>query len=262
MRLTLDRPLAFLDLETTGTDPEADRIVEIAILRLETDGARSLDNWLVNPGCPIPARASAIHGITDETVRDRPQFKEIAPAVLVKLEGADLAGYNIRRFDALLLHRELWRIGLADELGIFETPPKRRILDAMTIFHRKEPRDLAAALRLYSGREHEGAHGAAADVIAAFEVFEGELARYEDLPAHVDALADWCAGDDADLAGKFSWDQDGDLVISFGKHRGQKVRDVPGDYLDWIVRSADLPADAAILARSARHGRIPKKATA
>lgn len=185
--LRLARPIVFFDLETTGTDPAWDRIVEIAVLRIEPDGRSEVRTRRINPERPIPPEATAVHGIRDEDVREAPTFRQIARSLLAFIGDADLAGYNLRRFDLPLLERELRACGL--DLGV----SRRRVVDVMTIFHRKEPRDLEAAVRFYLRREHEGAHGAEADVLAAAEVLDAQLAVYEDLPRTVDELARWCA---------------------------------------------------------------------
>ncbi len=185
--LRLARPIVFFDLETTGTDPAWDRIVEIAVLRIEPDGRSEVRARRVNPERPIPPEATAVHGIRDEDVREAPTFRQIARSLLAFIGDADLAGYNLRRFDLPLLERELRACGL--DLGV----SRRWVVDVMTIFHKKEPRDLEAAVRFYLRREHEGAHGAEADVLAAAEVLDAQLAVYEDLPRTVDELARWCA---------------------------------------------------------------------
>jgi DNA polymerase-3 subunit epsilon len=228
-QLTLDRPLVVFDLETTGTDPAQDRIVEIGVLRIEPDGERQLRTRRVNPERAIPAEATAVHGIHDEDVRDEPTFK-----------------FNLRRFDVPLLDRELRDCGLDLGLG------GRRIVDAMTIFHRKEPRNLSAAVRFYLEREHEGAHGAQADLTATLEVLEAQLERYTDLPRSVEELDAWTKTrpDAIDESGKFVRRGD-DVVFAFGKHRGRSLRDVAAqapDYLDWVVGS-DFPEDAKQLVR-------------
>jgi DNA polymerase-3 subunit epsilon len=256
MRLLLQRPLVFFDLETTGVDPATDRIVEISALRLSPDGERESRTRRVNPGRPIPPEATAIHGIRDEDVRDEPSFRQLSRGVLEFLDGADLAGFNVVRFDVPLLDREFRDCGL--DLGL----PGRRVIDVMTIFHRMEPRDLSAAVRFYLGREHEGAHAAEDDVAATASVLEAQLDRYGDLPDTVDGLETFCrrrrpgAVDDA---GKFVW-RDGEAVFAFGKHQGKTLRDVVGSdagYLDWIARS-DFPPDAKRVVSEALAGRYPE----
>jgi len=250
-QLVLDRPLALFDLETTGTDPATDRIVEIAVLRVEPQApSRSLTRR-VNPGRPIPPEATAVHGIRDEDVREAPPFGRIAPDLLDMLAGSDLGGFNVRRFDLPLLARELRDSGHALELA------GRRIVDAMTIYHRKERRDLAAAARFYLGREHVGAHAAEADLATTLDVLEAQLARYPDLPRTVEGLDAWCAAGAAgpDATGKFVW-REGLLVFGFGRHQGKPLADVARrqpDYLRWIL-GQDFPPDACELVRRALAG--------
>ena len=253
--LTLERPLVFFDLETTGIDPATDRIVEICALRVDPDGTRESRTRRINPERPIPAGATAIHGIRDEDVRDEPTFRQIARGLLEFLANADMAGFNVLRFDLPLLDREFRDCGL--DLGL----AGRRVVDAMTIFHRMERRDLSAAVNFYLGRSHEGAHAAEADVSATAEVLEAQLERYPDLPRGVEELDAWMRGGRAagvDRSGKFVW-KDGEAVLAFGKHQGKALRDVaqenPG-YLEWVSRS-DFPEAATRVASEALAGRFP-----
>lgn len=184
--LDLARPLAVFDLETTGLDVERDRIVEIAIVKMFPDGRRERYLQRVNPGVPIPPEAARVHGIRDEDVASAPGFSEIAAEVEHLLEGADLAGFNAARFDLPLLAAEFARAGRTLPLD------GRAVLDAALIFHRKEPRHLAAALRFYCGRDLAGAHSADADAEACLDILEAQLARYTDLPRDVPGLDAWC----------------------------------------------------------------------
>ncbi len=253
--LTLTRPLAFFDLETTGVDPAADRIVEICVLKIYPDRRRESLVERLNPGRPIPAEATAVHQITDEDVRDKPPFRDQAATYLAMLEDADLAGYNVTRFDIPLLLREFRDAGLELDMN------GRRVVDAMTIFHRKERRDLSAAVRFFLGKELEGAHGAEQDVAATAEVLDAQLARYDDLPGTVDLLDEWCnpvPKDSVDRPGKFRW-KDREVVFTFGKYRDQplrSVRDGNRGYLEWILRS-DFPQESKEVVRAALDGRFP-----
>jgi DNA polymerase-3 subunit epsilon len=255
--LQLTRPLAFFDLETPGVAPATDRIVEIAVLRLDPGGGRQARARRINPERPIPAEASAVHGIRDEDVREAPTFRQIARGLLDFLGDADLAGFNVRRFDVPLLDREFRDCGL--DLGL----DRRRVIDAMAIFHRKEPRHLSAAVRFYLGRDHEGAHGAAADVEAAAEVLAAQVARYDDLPATVEDLDGWCnpvPEDAVDRAGKFVR-REGEVVFAFGKHKGRPLREVAAretDYLSWLL-TCDFAPDAKALIESALRGELPAR---
>lgn len=254
--LILDRPLVYFDLETTGTDPATDRIVEISVLRVSPDGARESRTRRINPERPIPAEATAVHGIGDDDVRDEPSFRQIARGLLEFLGEADLAGFNVLRFDLPLLDREFRDCGLDLRLA------GRRVVDAMTIYHRMERRDLSAAVRFYLGRSHDGAHAAEADVAASADVLEAQLERYPDLPRSVEELDAWIRGGrtaGVDRSGKFVW-QDGEAVLAFGKYQGKPLRRVARDdpgYLEWIAKS-DFPPDAKQVAADALAGRFPR----
>ncbi len=223
--LMLLRPLAVVDLETTGIDTRTDRIVEIGVLKLAPDSGPIRYRRLINPG------------IADEDVAGRPRFRAIAPRLARLLADADLAGFNIRRFDLPLLAAEFARAGVA-----FPTAD-RAVLDSQRIFHDREPRDLAAALRLYCGREHAGAHGALADAEAAAAILDAQLGRYDDLPRTVDALHG--STTDVDVGGRFRT-EGGRVVFAFGKHRGRPLDEVarraPG-YVGWLL-GQDLLDDA------------------
>ncbi len=253
--LKLTRPLAFFDLETTGIDTDSDRIVEICILKVFPDGGRNALVERLNPERPIPEEATAVHGITDQDVRECPKFRERAEAYLAMLEGSDLAGFNIRRFDIPLLRRELRDAG--QDLPMDDV----RVVDVMTIFHRKERRDLSAAVRFFLGRELEGAHSAREDVTATAEVLDAQLARYDDLPDTVEALDSWCnpvSRDAVDRSGKFLW-KGKEIVFTFGKYRDRtlsSVRDSNLGYLEWILRS-DFPEDSKEVVQAALDGSLP-----
>ena len=147
--LVLEKPLAIIDLETTGTDPQTDRIVEIGILKVLPDGKRSRHIQRLNPGVPIPPAATEVHGITDEDVGNQPLFAGVAADLLTFLDGCDLAGFNLKRFDLRVLHAEFVRVGLLLNLS------GRAVMDALEIFFAYQKRDLTAALRFYCGRDHE-----------------------------------------------------------------------------------------------------------
>jgi DNA polymerase-3 subunit epsilon len=251
------RPIVFFDLETTGTERMLDRIVEIAAVAVPPEGPPRIFDRRVNPGVKIPREATAIHGITDDDVKGAPSFRDLAPELLAFLGEADLAGYNIRGFDVPILLKEFERAAIPFS---FEG---RRVLDMQTIFFRKEPRDLAAAVRFFAGREHAGAHAALADVVAAAEVFAGQLRRYPDLPRTLDGLHEFSApaeGRWVDPDKRFFW-RDGEAVFAFGDHRGKSlamVAETSPDYLDWMIRR-DFPERAKEIARQARRGIFPKK---
>ncbi|MCL1920647.1 MAG: 3'-5' exonuclease [Kiritimatiellaeota bacterium] len=252
----LDRPLIVFDIEATGISARADRIIELAAIRLEPNGEETLGYWLLNPGIPIPEESIAIHGITDEAVRDCPRFKEKALEILIYFGEADLAGFNAGRFDIPMLVEEFNRV------GIFFDADRRRLLDAQRIFHSREPRDLTAALKFYCGDEHTDAHGAEADARATLNVIIGQFKRYPDLPLDMDALDRAFNPLDplnADRAGRLRW-VDGEVTVNFGKKKGAKLRELavkdPG-FLKWIAKN-DFPPDTRLICENALLGIFPE----
>lgn len=237
----LKRPLTFFDLETTGTDIARDRVVEIAMTQLRPDGTSKGFCYLVNPGFPIPKEATDIHGIGDSEVEEAGTFQDIAEEVLALLEGSDLAGYNIRRFDIQMLIEEMRRSGVP---WIFN-PEETAVIDGYDIFFKMEPRTLAGALQFYCKRDHEGAHGAHRDVQATMEVVAAQLARY-DIGTTVEEVYERFRDKDAvDLAGKLRWIGP-DVCINFGKYSGSRLKDMPRSYLLWML-------DAHVIGRDAEH---------
>jgi len=253
--MPLDRPLAVFDLETTGTTPHIDRIVEIAIVRILPDGRSETRSRRVNPGIPIPAAATAVHGIRDEDVAGELLFHQIAAGLLEFLTGCDLAGFNIVRFDVPLLRREFERAGMDFSLA------GRRLIDAQKIFHMMEPRDLTAAHKFYCDEPLTGAHHAAADALAAYRVLLGQLRRYPSLPHSMEALHRLCNPvDNVDEDGKLEW-QDEEAVFTFGKHRGESLRAVLAtnrDYLQYLLNN-DFPAALKKIVTAALQGNLPQR---
>lgn len=253
--LAIDRAIVVFDLETTGPDPAVDRVVELSACRIAEDGEITVRTRRVNPERPIPPEATAVHGITDADVADCPTFRQIARAVAEFFDNADLAGFNVARFDAPLLDREMREAGL--DFGL----AGRRIVDVMVIYKRMEPRDLSAAVRYYLSREHAHAHAAEADVLATAEVLGAQLTRYRELPRSVEALDRWCGArrpGAVDRQGKFVW-RDGEVAFAFGKYQARPLREVlerDRGYVEWILRS-DFPADAVAVVREAIAGRWP-----
>ena len=230
--LVLEKPVAVIDLETTGTDPQSDRIVEIGILKVTVDGRRSRRILRINPEVPIPPSATEVHGITDDDVADEPRFADVADNLIAFLDGCDLCGFNLKRFDLRLLYAEFTRAGKPLSLQ------GRAIVDALEIFFAYEKRDLAAAVRFYCGREHENAHSAGGDVVATAEVLDAMLARYSDLPRTIAALHHHFKDPNAvDSNGCFVRVA-GQVRFAFGKHRGQALDAVARakpDYLKWML---------------------------
>jgi DNA polymerase-3 subunit epsilon len=238
MNLKLYKPLCVFDLETTGTNVGKDRIVEICILKVNPDASRESKTWKVNPEMPIPKESSAIHGIYDEDVVNAPTFKDIASKILEMISGSDLGGFNSNRFDVPLLAEELLRAGHDFDLSKF------KLVDAQTIYHKMEPRNLSAAYNFYCQKTLENAHSAEADVLATFEVLDAQVGHYEDLPKEIAGLSDFSFHSKfADLAGMIHFNDKDQEIFAFGKYKGQVVKEVfqkDIGYYGWL-QSADFP---------------------
>ena len=235
MKLNLKNPLVFFDLETTGMDVAVDRVVEISYLKVKPDGEEISKTRRLNPEKPISAEATALHGITNEDVKDCPTFKQIAKSLAADIEGCDLAGYNSNRFDIPLLAEEFLRSGVNVDLN------KRKLIDVQTIFHKKEQRTLEAAYKFYCHKDLNDAHSAEADTKATYEVLKGQLDKYDDLENDVDFLSKYSAHNrNIDFAGRFIYDDKNQEIINFGWYKGRKVTDVltvdPG-YYSWMMDS-------------------------
>ncbi len=245
--LALQRPLAVIDLETTDTNPQTARIVEISVLRLSPSGDNVHRTRRVNPGVPIPAAATAIHGITDADVVNEPPFAAFAASLADFLTECDLCGFNLKRYDLLVLCEEFR--GAEVEFSL----ESRAIIDPMQIYHAYEKRDLASAVRFYLSRDHLDAHTASADTLATAEILDAMVARYSDLPRDVAELhQQFTAHDAIDVDGHFVMD-DGQVCLAFGKHRGKALAAVaqedPG-FLSWMIKK-DFLADAKDIAARA-----------
>jgi DNA polymerase-3 subunit epsilon len=255
--MKLTRPLAFFDLETTGTNVELDRIVEIAVITHFPDGRSETWRALINPQRHIPASASKIHGITDADVCDALTFPEVASDLAARLYGSDLAGFNILGFDLPMLEAEFRRAKVAF------TADGRALVDAMKLFHKYEPRDLTGAVKFYLGAAHEGAHGALADTEATIDVLMAQVARYG-LEGDAEALAKLCIDPDAvDRDGKFKKDPDGKIVFAFGKYKGEHLAAVLKEdrgFLDWMMRSNFTASTKTVVKKALDwrpHGYLP-----
>jgi DNA polymerase-3 subunit epsilon len=236
--LQLIRPLVFLDLETTGINLSSDRIVEIAMIRIQPDGSRQVKRKLLNPEMPIPSASSDVHGITDEMVKDAPTFKQAGNEIKQFLENCDLGGYNSNRFDIPLLMEEFLRADLEVDLS------QRKMVDVQHIFYQMEPRTLTAALKFYCNQDLENAHSAEADIQATVDVLMAQIDRYPQLGKSVDSILN-VIGEERiiDYARRFSYDDKGVEVFNFGKYKGQSVCDVlkrEPHYYDWMMRG-DFP---------------------
>jgi DNA polymerase-3 subunit epsilon len=248
--LDLSRPLAFIDLESTGLRPNADRIIELAVLRVSPNGDVVERVRRFNPGIPIPPEASAVHGIYDRDVASEAPFQARARSLADLLDPCDMAGFNIRRFDVPFLLAEFLRAGVPfDWKG-------RRIIDIQMIFHREEPRDLTAAARFYLGRDHEDAHSALGDIRTSAAVLAAQLQRYE-LPRDVAALHHYCdevAPFVTEIEKWFDEPASGEYLFRRGKHRGQRLDDVARqapDYLHWMLSAEDMDESVLAIVREA-----------
>ena len=238
MKLNLEKPIVFFDLETTGVNIGTDRIVEISVLKVFPNGNKESKTWLVNPEIEIPQGATDVHGITNEQVVTEPTFKELAPKVNEMIAGCDLAGFNSNRFDIPLLAEELMRAGIDFDMK------SRKAIDIQVIFHKKEQRTLSAGYQFYCGKELEGAHGAEAYTNATYEILLAQLEKYDDIGNSVEALSEYSShGKRADFAGFILMNEEGQEIFSFGKYKGRTVEEVlqenPG-YNNWI-QNADFP---------------------
>ncbi|MFC0776113.1 exonuclease domain-containing protein [Terrimonas alba] len=235
--LKLIKPLASIDLETTGVNLGTDRIVEIAIVKILTDGSRIVKRKLINPEMPIPKTSSDIHGITNEMVKDAPTFKQVAHELKQILDGCDIAGYNSNRFDIPLLMEEFLRVQVEFDMK------GRRLIDVQKIFHQMEQRTLGAAYKFYCNKTLEGAHSAEADASATYEILEAQTQRYPALGNTVESIIK-AIGEDVivDFARRFVM-ENGVEVFNFGKFKGRAVSDVlktEPQYYDWMMKG-DFP---------------------
>jgi DNA polymerase-3 subunit epsilon len=251
MKLNLKRPLAFFDIEATGINIGADRIVEISVIKLHPDGSEEVKTWRVNPDMPIPLETSLIHGIYDEDIKNEPNFKTIAPAIAEFLQESDLAGYNSNKFDIPMLMEEFLRVGVAFDLD------NRHFVDVQNIFHQMEQRTLKAAYQFYCQKDIINAHSAEADTRATMEVLLAQITRYENqewedkkgnksIPVvdHVEGLHKFTnINRPVDFAGRMAFNDAGEEVFNFGKHKGKRCEDVfniEPSYYSWMM-NGDFP---------------------
>ena len=238
MQLNLRNPLVFFDLETTGIDIAKDRIVEISMVKVMPNGEEIVKTRRINPGMPIPPESTAIHGITDEDVKDCPKFKEIAKSLAAQIEGCDLAGFNSNRFDIPMLAEEFLRAGVDVDLN------RRKFIDVQTIFHKMEQRNLTAAYKFYCNKDLANAHSAEADTMATYEVLKAQLDRYPELENDVNFLSKYSSfTNNVDFAGRMVYNEKGQEVINFGKYKGRLVEEVrksEPSYYAWIM-NGDFP---------------------
>lgn len=236
MKLNLQNPIIFFDLETTGVDVAKDRIVELCYIKVFPNGNEEAKSMRINPGIPIPKHATDVHGITDEDVKDCPRFKDIAEDLYRTFDGCDLAGFNSNKFDIPLLCEEFLRLGMDFDVA------KRRCIDVQNIYHKLERRTLVAAYQYYCGKDLENAHSAFADTRATLEVLEAQLDKYpSDLQNDVKFLAEYSKmNSNVDFAGRIIKNDQGVEVFNFGKHKGKPVADVllrlDPSYYSWMMQ--------------------------
>ncbi len=250
MQLNLSKPIAFFDLETTGTSITQDRIVEISIVKVHPNGDTEKKTRKINPTIPIPAESSKIHGIYDKDVENEPTFKQVAKSMADFLTGCDLGGYNLVKFDIPVLMEEFLRADIDFSLD------KCRVIDAQKIFYLMEPRTLTAAYKFYCDKSLENAHSAEADTIATYEVLKAQLDKYQDVAIKdregneivpikndMDALHQLTLSNFADLAGRLIYNDQKQICFNFGKHKNKPVSDVfkrEPAYYDWMMKG-DFP---------------------
>ncbi len=238
MELNLRKPLVILDLETTGVNIASDRIVEFSALKVSPGGGEEWLTLRLNPGIPISPEATRVHGITDADVANEPHFKDVARRIAAFLEGCDLAGFNSMKFDIPILCEEFLRV------NVDFNPARHRYVDVQVIFHKKEQRTLSAAYRFYCDRELENAHSSKADTAATYEILKAQLDRYPDLENDIDKLSSFSAfNNNADLAGRIVFNEQGQEVFNFGKHKGKPVEQVfreEPSYYSWMM-NGDFP---------------------
>lgn len=251
MLLKLKNPIVFLDLETTGINIASDRIVEIALIKVNIDGSEEEKELRINPGVPIPEETSKIHGIYDADVKDSPSFKEVAKMLAKFIEGCDLGGFNSTRFDIPLLAEEFLRADIDIDLK------KHKFVDVQGIFHKMEKRTLTAAYKFYCKEELVGAHSAMADTKATYEVLKAQLDRYQETEFEdnkgvksvpvvndIEKLSEFSSFNrNVDFVGRIVYNENGVEIFNFGKNKGipvEKVLNEQPGYYGWMMNS-DFP---------------------
>jgi DNA polymerase-3 subunit epsilon len=233
MNLQLTRPIAFIDLETTGINISTDRIVEIAIVKILPNGEKQNKRKIVNPTIPIPQGAIDVHGITNEMVKDAPTFKQIANEIKQFLDNCDIGGYNSNRFDIPMLVEEFLRCELNIEIE------SRKLLDVQKVFHLMEQRTLTAAYKFYCSKELENAHSAEADATATYEVLEAQITKYANIGNTVESIVKFTGEENIiDFSRRFIM-ENGVETFNFGKHKGKPVTQVLKEepqYYDWMMK--------------------------
>ena len=233
MNLQLTKPLAFIDLETTGVNISTDRIVEIAIVKISPDGTKTVKRKIINPTIPIPQSAIDVHGISNEMVKDAPTFKQAANEIKQFIEGCDIAGYNSNRFDIPMLVEEFLRCELNIDIE------NRKLVDVQKVYHLMEQRTLSAAYKFYCQKELDGAHGAEVDATATYEVLEAQIEKYSQIGNTVESIIKFTGEEQiVDFSRRFIMEK-GVEVFNFGKHKGKPVTQVLKEepqYYDWMMK--------------------------
>ncbi|MBL7148406.1 MAG: 3'-5' exonuclease [Nanoarchaeota archaeon] len=258
MNIQLNKPLVFIDLETTGIETLRDRIVELSALKINPDNTEESITLRINPQIPIPPEATAIHGIKDNDVANKSTFKEHSLMIKNFLEGCDLGGFNLKKFDLEILEAEFKRA------EVEFSKENRFILDVMTIYHKFNPRDLAAAHKEYCNKEIENHHSAEHDVRATIDIFKSQLETHKELPRNIGELHDFCnerkPAHWIDDKGKFIWINN-DVVINFSSHKGKLLSEMvknESGFLRWILDRDFLP-DAKDIVSEALNRKFPQK---
>jgi len=255
--LSLQAPIAFIDIESTGVNPQQDRIIEIGIIKLHPNGREEFLNSLINPGIPIPSEAIKIHGITDVDVAGKPSFREFSSKLLEFIKDCDLGGFAIKKFDLPILEAEFKRA------NIVYSREEKKIIDVLIIYHEFEPRDLKAAYKKYCNKDLVIVHRAETDVRATTEIFKAQLEQHDNLPKDILGLHEFCNKKDpnwVDAEGRFIWVGDA-IVINFSKNKGRTLEDMrkkePG-FLNWIL-SNNFPPEVKKIVEDALRGKFPQK---
>lgn len=244
MKLKLNRPAIVFDLETTGVNLTKDRIIELSVIKIYPDGLEETKTRRINPGMPIPPESTQVHGITDDDVSDCPTFDKVAKNLYEWIKDCDIIGFNSNRFDVPMLVEELLRAGIEVDFSSVH------LIDVQTIYHKLERRNLAAAYKFYCNKELKNAHSAEADTRATYEILMAQLDHYpEELTNEVKALSEFSRfNNNVDFAGLLIYDDNKDVIVNFGKYKGQPLKNVlkadPG-YYSWFMRS-DFTLDSKL----------------
>lgn len=245
MALHIEKPIVFFDIESTGLNIIRDRIVEICLLKVWPDGKEEVMVHRLNPMVPISAESSQIHGITEDMILDKPTFKEVSKEIYDFIGDSDIAGFNSMKFDLPMIQEEFLRSDMDFDLKA------RNLIDVQMIFHKMEERTLSAAYRFYCNRELENAHNAEADTRATYEVFKAQVERYEPLKTDMKTISEFIGLHlRLDLEGRIIWNDQGQEIFNFGKHKGRTVEEVfqrEPNYYKWMMEGEFLASTKKII---------------